>query len=264
MYSIMKCLQPTRVAVVRASGDHVFVQSHRRSLPAVASAVEQWISSKVASLSWRSAIVALSQSLTPASTSRGRLSWFQESHGPLCVWNKEDLGESWVFSAVIGVCAGLMSASVRRRRKRASCSLFVMVVVSCFWGSSSDEDVVSLARWERRANFPVVSFAGQHHGFEARSILYAVRYAESNCPPGRLLILSDDLALVLALCKGRSNMFTWLAAMRRIFASRSGTVRIDLSKSLLHVLAQGLTRTVTGKRPRLFFSLTDAPGWWSS
>ena len=42
---------------------------------------------------------------------------------------------------------------------------------------------------------------------EARSILYAVRCAESNYPPGRLLILSDNLALVLLLCKGRSKTF---------------------------------------------------------
>ena len=34
---------------------------------------------------------------------------------------------------------------------------------------------------------------------EARSILCAVRCAESNYPPGRLLILSGNLALVLLL-----------------------------------------------------------------
>ena len=54
---------------------------------------------------------------------------------------------------------------------------------------------------------------------EARSIWYAVRYAESNYRPGRLLILSDNLALVLALCKGRSTCFIFLSVMRRIFAS---------------------------------------------
>ena len=73
---------------------------------------------------------------------------------------------------------------------------------------------------------------------EARSILYAVWYAESNYPLGRLLILSDNLALVLALCKGRSKHFTLLSIMRRIFASgfRTGfclivqvdTVRVEL------------------------------------
>ena len=42
---------------------------------------------------------------------------------------------------------------------------------------------------------------------EARSILHAVRYAESRYSPGRLLILSDNLALVQALCKGRSKHF---------------------------------------------------------
>ena len=38
--------------------------------------------------------------------------------GQLCVWNKELLVESCVFSAVIGVFAGLTSASVRMHRKR--------------------------------------------------------------------------------------------------------------------------------------------------
>ena len=38
---------------------------------------------------------------------------------------------------------------------------------------------------------------------EARSILHAVR------PPGRFLIFSDNLALVPALCKGRSTNFTF-------------------------------------------------------
>ena len=82
--------------------------------------------------------------------------------------------------------------------------------------------------------------------FEARSVLYAVRYAESRYPLGRLLIFSDSLALVLALCKGRANTFTLLSVMRRIFASgfRAGfclivqvdTVRVELfrrGKSLL-------------------------------
>ena len=48
---------------------------------------------------------------------------------------------------------------------------------------------------------------------EVRSILYAVRYAESCYPPGRS-IFSDNLALVLALCRGRSNSFTLHSFMR--------------------------------------------------
>ena len=102
---------------------------------------------------------------------------------------------------------------------------------------------------------------------EARSILYAVRDAESRHPLGRLSILSDNLALVPALCTGRSNKFTLLSVMRRIFASgfrarfvlsfRSIPSELnysdkgrrffdrdhDLSKSSLHVLAQRLTRS---------------------
>ena len=40
---------------------------------------------------------------------------------------------------------------------------------------------------------------GKNYSSEARSILYAVRYAEHSYPLVRLLILSDSLALVLAL-----------------------------------------------------------------
>ena len=84
---------------------------------------------------------------------------------------------------------------------------------------------MSLARRACRADVPQVSLQlldpserrlAAYGGFfregniivlEARSILYAVTYAESSCPPGRLLILSDNLVVVLALCKGRSNIF---------------------------------------------------------
>ena len=61
---------------------------------------------------------------------------------------------------------------------------------------------------------------------EARYIFYAVRCVESKCPPGSLLILSDNLVLELALCKGRSIYFTLLPVMRRTFASgfRAGFV----------------------------------------
>ena len=96
--------------------------------------------------------------------------------------------------------------------------------------------------------------------------LHAVRYAEGSYPSGRLLILSDNLALVLALCKGRPKHFTLFSVMRRISASgfRTGCVLsfrcipselnysdkvsrlfdsgYDPSKSLLHVLVR-LTRS---------------------
>ena len=90
---------------------------------------------------------------------------------------------------------------------------------------------------------------------EARSILHAVRHAESNYPSGRLLIFPSNLALVPALCKGHS-FFTLLSVMRRIFASgfRAGFVLsfkgnrffnrdYDPSKSLLHVRAQRIARS---------------------
>ena len=83
----------------------------------------------------------------------------------------------------------------------------------------------------------------------------------------RFLIFSDNLALVLALCKGRSKILTLLSVMRRIFASgfRAGFVlsfgRIpselnysdkgsrffhrdyDPSKSILGVFAQRFSRS---------------------
>ena len=133
--------------------------------------------------------VELSQSLMPASSSRGRLIWFQESLGQLCVWSKQHLVESYVFSAMIGAFAGLTSASARVHRKRASRSRFVKEAASwlrrlvesqsgrgsrgaparCIRArsralrsiapeaglecSSSDEHVMSLAPRESRADF---------------------------------------------------------------------------------------------------------------
>ena len=91
--------------------------------------------------------------------------------------------------------------------------------------SSSDEDVTTLAREEGRVDFPEVSEQllnlsewkltaygcffreGNITVQEKRSIFYAVRDAEERYPPGRFFIQTGNLALVLALCKGRSNIF---------------------------------------------------------
>ena len=157
-----------------------------------------------------------------------------------------------------------------RARSRALLSLAPDVGSEC---SSSDENEVSRARKESRADFLEVSLRLLYHskwrlaaygGFsreeniivlEARSILYAVRHAESNYPSGRLLIFSSNLALVPALCKGHT-FFTLLSVMRRIFASgfRAGFVLsfkgnrffnrdYDPSKSLLHVRPQRIARS---------------------
>ena len=99
--------------------------SRVRSVARTVSSVGQRSSSVVASLFWRSPIVELSQFLTQASRSHGRRIWFAESRGQPCVCNNELLGEFSVLSAVIGVFAGLTSASVRTYRKRASYSRFV-------------------------------------------------------------------------------------------------------------------------------------------
>ena len=50
MFSAMKCLRPTRIAVRHANVKLVFVQSRGRSLRAVALAVGQWSSSMATSL----------------------------------------------------------------------------------------------------------------------------------------------------------------------------------------------------------------------
>ena len=270
---------PTRIAMERVNGYHVFVQSRGQCLRAISSAGRRWNSSTVTSLSWRPAIVVLSQVLTQASFKiAGRRVWFPESHGQLCVWSKEVLVESYVFSAVIGLFAGFMSASVRMRRKRSSRSRFVKDVVSWLrrWavslngqgsravpgpsvpgrvrsapsrrtllqGCSSLDDEVSLARRESRADFPEVSLQlldrsewklAANGGFfreenimvlEARSILCAVGHADRSNPPGRLLVLSDNLALVLALCQGRSNFFYCVGSLRlvsgQVLSYRSG------------------------------------------
>ena len=105
--AVVTHLQPTRIAVERVSGLHV-----------VASAAARWSSSMDTNFFWCSAIVGLSQSLMQASSSRGRLIWFQERLGQQCVWSKEHLEKSYVFSAVTGVFADLMSASALMRRKK--------------------------------------------------------------------------------------------------------------------------------------------------
>ena len=52
----------------------------------------------VTSLVWRSAVVGALSILD-----QGRLVWFQESHGQLCVWSNEQSEEFFVFSAVFGL-----------------------------------------------------------------------------------------------------------------------------------------------------------------
>ena len=78
---------------------------------------------------WRPAIVVVS---LDARLEFARASFFflQESLGQLYVWSKEQLKESNVFSAVIGVFGDLTSASVQMHRKWASRSGFVKDVAS--------------------------------------------------------------------------------------------------------------------------------------
>ena len=175
-----------------------------------------------------------------------------------------DASEKWFAFAVREGCRELASevglVSERTRLKRSSRSIrarsrALRVVFEC---SSSDEDEMSLDRRESRADLPEVSLQlldpsewrlAAYGGFfreenitvlGAPSILYAVRNAESNYPPGGLLILFQNLALVLALCKGRSNIFyiafSHASNLCVWFIVQVDTVRVELfrqGKSLL-------------------------------
>ena len=217
--------------------------------------------STVTSLFWRSAVVELSQFLMQVSSFAwasylvSGAPWSNCAYGAKSIWR-----QSCVFSAVIGVFVGVTSASVRMHRKRASHLRFVKdaaswprrlvessertrfkrtprsirtrsralrsiapdVVLEC---TSSDEDVVSLAQRESRADFWEVSLQlldpsewelGGVWWLLSRGNQHSSRSTFHLC---MLLIVSDYLALVLALCKERSTHFTLLSVMRRIFAS---------------------------------------------
>ena len=108
-----------------------------------------------------------------------------------------------------------------RARSRALRAIAPETVSECssFWESRADFPEVSLQLLDASA-WELVVYGGFFREeniiiLQARSILCAVRCAWSKYPLGRLLILSDKLALVLALCRGRSL----LSFMRRICAS---------------------------------------------
>ena len=156
------------------------------------------------------------------------------------------------------------SSTSIRARSRALRSIAPDVVLEC---SSSDDDEVSLAQRETCADFPEVTVQlldpsewrlAAYGAFfrdeniiilEARSFLYAVRYAESCYPPRRLLIFSDHLALVLSVMRrifasrfraGFVLSFRWIPS-ELSFADKeaaSRTVTMTRAKSLLQVLAQ--------------------------
>ena len=59
---------------------------------------------------------------------------------------------------------------------------------------------------------------GKHHSSRSTFHVVCCSMAREQLSVGRLLILSDNLALVLALCKGCLIIFTLLSVMRRIIA----------------------------------------------
>ena len=125
---------------------------------------------------------------------------------------------------------------------------------------------------------------GKHHisrstfRLVCRPVMQRVEY-----PPGRILIVSDNLALVLALCKGRStkfhiafshasNLCVWFPGQNLSLSFRWISSELNYSdkgshffecalcnssKSLLHVLAQRSDTVFrsTDMRPGLLFTL---------
>ena len=198
----------------------VFAQSRGRSPRVDASAAVQCISSVVTSpsvaLSDRGALSILNAQV---SSSLVRLIWsLRWFHVCMCT----DASEKGFPSAVREGCRERASevgrVSERKRFVRSSRSVRAQTralravppeAASAF--SSPEEDEVSLAWREvslRLQDRPAGDLVT--HGvffreetitiLEARSIVYAVRYAKNKYPPDRLLILSDNHALVLAHC----------------------------------------------------------------
>ena len=95
------------------------------------------------------------------------------------------------------------SRSIRARSRalspalNESCTDFPEVLLQTS-GSLGLERLTAYAAFFREENIILL---------DARPILYAVRFAENRYPPGLLLILSDNLALVPAFGKGRSKHF---------------------------------------------------------
>ena len=173
-------------------------------------------------------------------------------------------------------------AACRTRFKRSSrsprarcCALIAPDAVSeC---SSSEEEEVSVTRRERRADFLEVSLEllvpatwklVAPGGFfedenllilEVRSLLYGVRYAENKFSPGRLLIRSGILALVLAPCKGGSRQF-----ILRCFPSRVESLQLVSVQGLSHLTggyrrsweAVSVTMIMTRTNPSFVYSRT--------
>ena len=92
------------------------------------------------------------------------------------------------------------SSRANRARSRARRSIAPEVGLEC---SGSDENEVSLALKKSCAGLTAYGAFAMKTSIvlETRSILHAVRYAERCHPPGRLPILSDNLAPVLLVCK---------------------------------------------------------------
>ena len=142
--------------------------------------------------------------------------------------------ESYVFSAVIGVFAGLTSASVRVKgfafAVREGCRELTSEVGRVSERTRfkrSSRSIRARSRAHRSIALEGDGFFRLENTMFSKHVPSCVLFdMQSGYPLGRLVILSDNLALVLALRSGRSNNFSWHSVMRRIFASgfRAGFV----------------------------------------
>ena len=233
-------------------------------------------------LSWRSAIVVLSRSLTPASKLRGRPIWLLENHGLLCAWNREIWGMScllrndwtlrwldvWICTDVsekgfafavhegrreLASEAGRISVRTRfnrssrsvRARSRGFRSIALEVGLEF---STSDENEVSLARKECRADFPEVSLQlldtskwklAAHGGFFREENITVLGTCGGRYPPG----LRSSLT-ILRFCTAFSNALNLCAWFQVRFCPvvQMSTIRAELPfhwKLMPTVLAPG-------------------------
>ena len=78
--------------------------------------------------------------------------------------------------------------------------------------SGSDEDEVSPSPRESCANVPGWRLVADDVSFRIENIIVSI--SSESLSAGRLLIFSDNLVLMLALCRGRSKKKTLLSVMR--------------------------------------------------
>ena len=124
----------------------------------------------------------------PASKLRGSPTQFQESHGFLSVWNRELWREFSVFSAPLEVFDDLMSASVRDASPEGRVA---RTSQKCRCDFRIPRNEVGGVRW--------LLPRGKRHDSRSTFHVSCCSLCRNHCSQGRLLIRSENLALVPAL-----------------------------------------------------------------